>query len=62
VATFRSDESYSEAVVRDSVRYSQDAREDVERRDFTINGLLLDPLCDVGYVGGGDLLGRSGTW
>ena len=44
VATFRSDEGYSDGRRPDSVRYSQDAREDVERRDFTINGLLLDPL------------------
>jgi len=54
VATFRSDESYSDGRRPDSVRYSQDAREDVERRDFTINGLLLDPLNDevLDYVGG----------
>jgi poly(A) polymerase len=54
VATFRSDEGYSDGRRPDSVRYSQDAREDVERRDFTINGLLLDPLTDevLDYVGG----------
>ncbi len=28
----------------DVVRYSKSAEEDVQRRDFTINGLLLDPL------------------
>jgi poly(A) polymerase len=54
VATFRSDEGYSDGRRPDSVRYSQDAREDVERRDFTINGLLLDPLNNevLDYVGG----------
>jgi poly(A) polymerase len=54
VATFRSDEDYSDGRRPDSVRYSSDAREDVERRDFTINGLLLDPLNDevLDYVGG----------
>ncbi len=54
VATFRSDEGYSDGRRPDSVRYSQDVREDVERRDFTINGLLLDPLTDevLDYVGG----------
>jgi len=54
VATFRSDEGYSDGRRPDSVRYSADAREDVERRDFTINGLLLDPLNDevLDYVGG----------
>jgi poly(A) polymerase len=54
VATFRSDEGYSDGRRPDSVRYSQNAREDVERRDFTINGLLLDPLNDevLDYVDG----------
>src|SRR5450432_455272 len=54
VATFRSDAGYSDGRHPDSVRYSRDAREDVERRDFTINGLLLDPLTDevLDYVGG----------
>jgi poly(A) polymerase len=28
----------------DSVRYTTSPQQDVERRDFTINGLLLDPL------------------
>jgi len=44
VATFRCDVGYSDGRRPDEVRYSQDPREDVERRDFTINGLLLDPL------------------
>jgi len=44
VATFRSDGDYSDGRRPDSVRYSQDVRDDVQRRDFTINGLLLDPL------------------
>jgi len=54
VATFRRDEGYSDGRRPDSVRYSQDAREDVERRDFTINGLLFDPLNNevLDYVGG----------
>jgi poly(A) polymerase len=54
VATFRSDGDYSDGRRPDSVRYSQDVREDVERRDFTINGLLFDPLTDevLDYVGG----------
>jgi poly(A) polymerase len=55
VATFRSDGGYSDGRRPDSVRYSQDAREDAERRDFTINGLLLDPLRHdevLDYVGG----------
>ena len=44
VATFRSDGAYSDGRRPDAVRYSQSAEEDVQRRDFTINGLLLDPL------------------
>ena len=47
VATFRSDLGYSDGRRPDEVRFSQDAREDVLRRDFTINGMLLDP-----FVGG----------
>jgi poly(A) polymerase len=44
VATFRSDLSYSDGRHPDAVRYTKTADEDVRRRDFTINGLLLDPL------------------
>jgi poly(A) polymerase len=44
VATFRSDGVYSDGRHPDEVRYTKTAREDVQRRDFTINGLLLDPL------------------
>ena len=44
VATFRSDLAYSDGRHPDAVRYTTSAEEDVQRRDFTINGLLLDPL------------------
>jgi poly(A) polymerase len=44
VATFRSDMAYSDGRHPDAVRYTTSAQKDVERRDFTINGLLLDPL------------------
>jgi poly(A) polymerase len=43
VATFRSDGAYSDGRHPDAVRYTASAEEDVKRRDFTINGLLLDP-------------------
>jgi poly(A) polymerase len=43
VATFRSDGAYSDGRHPDAVRYTLSAEEDVKRRDFTINGLLLDP-------------------
>jgi poly(A) polymerase len=54
VATFRSDIGYSDGRHPDEVRFSKDAREDVQRRDFTINGLLLDPVTHevLDYVGG----------
>src|SRR4051794_35884268 len=42
VATFRSDGLYSDGRHPDEVRYTKTARKDVQRRDFTINGLLLD--------------------
>ena len=44
IATFRSDIGYSDGRHPDEVRFSRDPREDVARRDFTINGMLLDPL------------------
>ena len=43
VATFRSDGVYSDGRHPDAVRYTTSAAEDVQRRDFTINGLLLNP-------------------
>jgi poly(A) polymerase len=43
VATFRSDVGYSDGRHPDRVEYANSAEEDVRRRDFTINGLLLDP-------------------
>jgi poly(A) polymerase len=43
VATFRSDGAYSDGRHPHAVRYTVSAEEDVRRRDFTINGLLLDP-------------------
>ena len=41
VATFRSDVGYSDGRHPDRVVYSKTPEEDVERRDFTINGLLM---------------------
>ena len=54
VATFRSDIGYTDGRHPDQVRFSKDAREDVARRDFTINGLLLDPATNqvFDFVGG----------
>ena len=44
VATFRNDGAYSDGRRPDAVRFSTEAREDVLRRDFTINGMLMDPV------------------
>jgi poly(A) polymerase len=54
VATFRSDVGYSDGRRPDEVRFSQDPREDVARRDFTINGMMLDPVSGevLDFVGG----------
>ncbi len=58
VATFRSDGNYADGRHPEEVQYARSAREDVSRRDFTINGLLLDPLMPtieaglLDYVGG----------
>lgn len=56
VATFRRDVGYSDGRHPDEVRFTTNAREDVQRRDYTINGLLLDPVEDkvLDYVGGRD--------
>ncbi|MGH7799239.1 MAG: CCA tRNA nucleotidyltransferase [Thermodesulfobacteriota bacterium] len=54
VATFRQDESYSDGRHPDRVIYTSSERDDVTRRDFTINGMLYDPITEevIDYVGG----------
>lgn len=54
VATFRCDLSYSDGRHPDQVRFSSSPQEDAQRRDFTINGLLLDPASGevLDFVGG----------
>ena len=69
VATFRHDGAYSDGRRPDAVRFSTDPREDVLRRDFTINGMLLDPIAydatgdaasaTIDYVGGREDLARG---
>lgn len=43
VATFRSDHSYQDGRHPSHVAFETDPRQDVLRRDFTINALLMDP-------------------
>lgn len=54
IATFRSDIGYSDGRHPDRVVYSKSAEEDVQRRDFTINGLLMrhDTAEILDFVGG----------
>ena len=56
VATFRSDVGYSDGRHPDRVEYSSSPEEDVLRRDFTINGLMLDLDTQqvLDFVGGRD--------
>jgi tRNA nucleotidyltransferase/poly(A) polymerase len=60
VATFRRDAAYSDGRHPDRVTFS-DARDDAERRDFTVNGLFLDPVSGevLDYVGGQEDLRRK---
>ncbi len=59
VATFRSDGTYSDGRRPDSVSFGN-ACQDAARRDFTINGMFLDPRSGqvIDYVGGAADLGR----
>jgi tRNA nucleotidyltransferase/poly(A) polymerase len=66
VATFRTDGKYVDGRRPEAVTFTT-AEEDAKRRDFTINGLFLDPLKDatidrqvIDYVGGlDDLVSRT---
>src|ERR1700760_1128104 len=48
VATFRSDHDYEDGRRPGAVHFESDPRQDALRRDFTVNGLLMDP--DTGEV------------
>jgi len=54
VATFRSDHGYADGRRPASVQFDTGPREDALRRDFTINGLMLDPAdgAVLDFVGG----------
>lgn len=54
VATFRADGDYEDGRRPTEVHYSKSRQEDVLRRDFTINALLMDPESEeiLDYVGG----------
>src|SRR5713101_2436105 len=54
IATYRADVGYSDGRHPDAVVYARTPKEDVQRRDFTINGLLMrhDSSEVLDYVGG----------
>ena len=54
VATFRSDRDYADGRRPASVHFETDPREDVARRDFTINGMMMDPQTGevLDFIGG----------
>jgi len=54
ITTYRSDGTYIDGRHPDSVSFSKEVRIDVERRDFTINGLVYDPLSNeiIDHVNG----------
>ena len=56
VATFRSDGQYSDGRRPDQVVFESDVKQDLLRRDFSINALLMDPATDEihDFVGGRD--------
>jgi tRNA nucleotidyltransferase/poly(A) polymerase len=61
VATFRSEGPYRDGRRPSSVCFETDPKQDVLRRDFTVNAMMLDPATDevLDYVGGRlDLEGR----
>jgi tRNA nucleotidyltransferase/poly(A) polymerase len=54
VATFRRDMGYSDGRHPDGVEYTKSPQDDVERRDFTVNAMLIDPSTNevLDFVGG----------
>ena len=57
VTTFRSEESYNDFRRPEKVVFETDVKEDVLRRDFTINGLLMNQAAEIiDYVEGREAL------
>jgi len=61
IATFRAEGDYRDGRHPSEVAYAESAREDVLRRDFTVNALLLDPATGelADFVGGEADLARK---
>lgn len=60
VASFRKEEEYTDGRHPDRVVYSTDEKDDVMRRDFTINGMLYEPFEEtiIDLIGGLDDIKR----
>lgn len=54
ITTYRSEQGYSDRRHPDSVRFETELDKDLERRDFTINALALDPTAEYQVI---DLFG-----
>ncbi len=61
VAAFRNDLAYTDGRRPDAVNFAATSRQDVERRDFTINGVLYDPIANeiIDHVGGQEDIRRK---
>lgn len=55
VATFRRESGYGDGRHPELVDYTESAEEDIRRRDFTINGMLYDPVSGELYDHAGGL-------
>jgi tRNA nucleotidyltransferase/poly(A) polymerase len=59
VATYRADGAYTDGRRPDEVQYSLSAKDDVTRRDFTMNGLLMTKDDDVTETMGTHIYGED---
>ncbi len=50
VTAFRVDGEYSDSRRPDSVTFTRSLEEDLKRRDFTVNAMAADPLCEDGGI------------
>lgn len=61
VTTFRCDEKYSDGRHPDKISFTKDIKEDLARRDFTVNAIAYDPIEDklIDPFGGRSDLGKK---
>ncbi len=51
LTTFRIDGNYTDSRHPDAVTFTKNIEDDLARRDFTVNAMALDPLCDEANLG-----------